>query len=269
MKKTASHPKLEGWTITFDSADHSYRDGEGRTYISGTGFVKQFFPKFDAQAAASRVAQRENRLEMDVLREWDAKREASSVYGTRVHEYAEAMVNGTATGIPASVRENTARKAVGAALTMLREHYDIIGAERIVFDPLHLIAGTVDLIARRKATGALAILDWKTCEEITDKSYAMALPPIQYIPDSKRVHYGLQLSLYGFIHVDTGYVPAGTPVETALIHIQPDNPDPVWIDLPYAPALINAMIMHHHERRAIDANPAWFTKPASVGFGGL
>jgi hypothetical protein len=43
----------------------------------------------------------------------------------------------------------------------------------------------------------------------------------------------------------------------------------VWIDLPYAPALINAMIMHHHERRAIDANPAWFTKPASVGFGGL
>jgi hypothetical protein len=269
MKKTASHPKLEGWTLTFDSSDHSYRDSEGRLYISGTSFIKQFFPEFDAQAAASRVAKRENRLEMEIIREWDAKGKASSAYGTRVHEYAEALINGTATGIPASGRENTARKAVGAALTMIGEHYDIIGAEQMVFDPLHLIAGTVDIRARRKATGALAVLDWKTCEEISDLSYAMALPPIQYIPDSKRVHYGLQLSLYGVIQVDTGYVPTETPVETALIHIQPDNPEPVWIELPYAPALIKALIMHHHERREIAANPPWFTKPASVGFGGL
>ena len=265
MKKTASHPKLEGWTLTFDSTDHSYRDGEGRLYISGTSFIKQFFPKFDAQAAASRVAKRENRLELEIIREWDAKRDASSAYGTRVHEYAEALINGTATGIPASVRENTARKAVGAALTMLRDTYEILGAEQIVFDPMHLIAGTIDLPARNKTTGALAILDWKTCEEITDISYAMALPPIQYIPDSKRVHYGLQLSLYGHIMADTGYVPPETPVETALIHIQPDNPDPVWIELPYAPALIKALVLHHHDRREIAANPPWFTKPAQGG----
>ena len=265
MKKTVTHPKLEGWTLTFDSSDHSYRDSEGRVYVSGTSFIKQFFPPFDAQAAASRVAKRENRLELEIIREWDAKRDASSAYGTRVHEYAEALINGTATGIPASGRENVARKAVNTALLMVREHYDLLGAEQIIFDPMHLIAGTVDLPARRKATSALAILDWKTCEEITNISYAMALPPISYIPDSKRVHYGLQLSLYGCIMADTGYVPPETPVETALIHIQPDNPEPVWIELPYAPALIKALILHHHDRREIAANPPWFTKPALSG----
>lgn len=257
MKKRASHPKLEGWDITFDSDDHSYRDSTGQVYVSGTSFIKKFFPAFDAQANAARVAARENRLEMEVIAEWNAKRDASAKYGTRVHEYAEAKILGTPTGLPSSPKEIVARRAVDAALHMLRDHYEILGAEAIVFDPLHKIAGTIDLPARNKQTGALAVLDWKTSEEISDKSYAMALPPIQYIPDSKRVRYGLQLSLYGFIQVDTGYVAPRTPVETALIHIQPDNPDPVWIPLPYAPALIQALVIHEHNNRTLDPNPSW------------
>lgn len=257
MKKRATHPKLEGWDITFDSTDHSYRDSTGQVYTSGTSFLKQFFPVFDVHANAARVAARENRLEMDVIAEWNAKRDASSRYGTRVHEYAEAKINGTPTGLPSSPREITARRAVDSALHMLKDHYEILGSEVIVFDPLHQIAGTIDLPARNRQTGAIAVLDWKTCEEITDKSYAMALPPIQYIPDSKVVHYGLQLSLYGFIQVDSGYVAPGTPVETAVIHIQPDNPEPVWMPLPYAPALVQALLIHAHNNRTIDKNPSW------------
>lgn len=262
MKKRATHPKLEGWEITFDPADHSYRDSTGQVYTSGTSFVKKFFPVFDAMANAERVARRENRLAMEVVAEWNAKRDASAKYGTRVHAYAEDRILGRNSGIPSSPREITARRCVDAALLMLREHYEILGAEMIVFDPLHRVAGQIDLPARNRKTGALAVLDWKTNEEITDKSYAMALPPIQYIPDSKITHYGLQLSLYGFIQVDTGYVEPGTPVETAVIHIQPGNPDPVWMPLPYAPAIIQALLIHEHERRVIEPNPSWL---ASAG----
>jgi ATP-dependent exoDNAse (exonuclease V) beta subunit len=243
-RKLAVHPTLD-FTLTFDPAAHSYTDNHNTPYVSVTTLVKAFFPPFDANAAAGRVAAREGRLEMEILTEWNRKRDASATYGTNVHAYAEALVQDWTRPAPATEREQRAFGIVDRALDMLSEVYDFLAAEQIIFDPLFSVAGTVDLLARNRTTGALAILDWKTCEAITNEAYNRALTPIAYCADSKIEHYTLQLSTYALMLADaeySAYPYRGEPIEMALIHISPTDDDPVWIPLPYKRAEVVAMI---------------------------
>lgn len=252
--KTAKHPALP-FEITFDEPTHTYTDNEKTVYTSVTTFSASYFPKFDAKAAAARIAARDNRLEMDILAEWDAKRDAAGIYGTRVHEYAEAIIDGTTPHKPETDRERSAFRCVDKALVSLAKLYEFLGTEKIVFDPLYALSGTIDLPARNKKTGALAILDWKTCETISGDNWGrMALPPIAHFLDSKQVKYQMQLSSYAWLLTagGSGYFPEDTPVETALIHIPHHETDPVWMPFGYEPEAVRAMVYDHQDRRLSD-----------------
>lgn len=253
MKKLTKHPVLPV-TLTYDPEPHTYTDDAGTAYESVTTLVKRAFPPFDAHTAADRIAARENRLAFDVLAEWNAKRDMSATVGTFIHAHAESLVLGTpAPDIPDNFTQQMRQRAlqgvkmVDRALSMLRPGYELLGAEQIVFDPLFEVAGTIDLPARNRKTGALAILDWKTCESITDDAYGQtALPPIAHIRASKLAHYTLQLSIYAWILTDqiySAYPSAGEPVELALIHLPHDAPDPVWMPVPYWPREVGALIV--------------------------
>jgi len=252
MITTAQHPTLPV-TITYDPAPHTYTDDAGVVYESVTTRVKRQFPPFDAQATADRIAARENRLALDVLAEWRAKADSAAARGTLIHAYAESVVLGTpAPDIPDNftpqARQDArhAFKVVDSALCALRDAYELLGAEQIVFDPLFQLAGTIDLPARNRTTGALAILDWKTCESITDDAYGQrALSPLSHIPASKLAHYTLQLSLYAWMLTDpdfSAYPSAGEPVELALIHIPHIGDSPVWRPVPYWGKEVLAMV---------------------------
>ena len=198
--------------------------------------VDRYFPVFDTAAQSAKIAARENRLELEVVTEWDAKAKAAAEYGARVHAYAEALVLGEKPALPTDAKDVNAFRIVDKALVMLSDHYEFLPPEQIIFDPLYLTAGTIDLPARNKSTGTLAVLDWKTCESITSDSFgAWGLPPIKHVPASKIEHYTIQLSLYGFILTDpTGSYPStGEPVELALIHIPHFGTDPIWRPVAY------------------------------------
>lgn len=235
--KTIQHPSLP-WTITFESSTHTYTDNEQRPYTSITTLVASLFPPFDEQAAAAQVSARSGSLEMSIIQQWHEKAKASSEYGTLIHAYAESLIlpgPDKPVMVASSALEKQAFDTVSRAVSMLADTYDFMATELIIFDPLYQIAGTVDILARNRATGALAILDWKTCEKITNQSYVNAFSPLQHVRDSKFNHYALQLSLYAFILTDpeySAYPTVGEPVELALIHVVRDNPDPVWIPLP-------------------------------------
>jgi len=243
--KTCEHPTLP-WTITFDPDEHEYRDQENRRYISGTGLVRRSFPEFDEIAAANRVAKRENRLAIEVLSEWGLKAQESSEYGMRVHAFAEALILGQQTPPATSLRDRRAFNIVRKAMPMLRDTYNFLTPEQIIFDPLYRVAGTIDLPAINKKNGKLAILDWKTCEGITEQSFGMALDPIAHVPDNKVNHYALQLSIYAWVmtHPEyTSYPSKGMDVELALIHIQHECPDPIWRPVPYLRDEATAVVM--------------------------
>lgn len=248
MTKTVPHPTLP-FTITFDSTRHTYRDDHAQIYTSGTAFVKSYFPPFDSASTAARVSARTGKPVHELLAEWSSKAQASSEFGTYVHAYAEALVLGLPRPAPRNDAERRAFAMVDSALSMLKQHYDILGAEQIIFDPLYLIAGQIDLPCRNKETGAITIIDWKTCEDITSDAYGQTgLAPIAHIPNSKVAHYELQTSLYGFILVDpgySGYPSAGEPLELACIHLPHTGTEPVWRPMVYRRDEVAAMVEQH------------------------
>lgn len=265
--KTATHPVLP-WTVTFDPASHRYVDQEGRDYVSGTRFVHRFFPPFDAPAAAARVAARTSGADPQMLlTAWAEKRDASADFGHHVHAYAESLIAETPQPVPATEREAAAFAVVARAVAMLRDSYEFYATEQIVFCPLYRIAGMMDLVGRNRETGALAVLDWKTCgKPITDDAYGRtALPPIAHVPDSKQARYSLQLSLYAWLLIDSGCFPKETAVELALIHIAPYADAPLWIPLPYRAVEVSAMVYAWADTGPWPADLPW---PKESGEGG-
>lgn len=243
--KTIHHPILP-WSITFDPATHTYRDHESRTYESVTAFISHHFEPFNESKALAEACHATGRIELDIAAEWREKGRLASACGTTVHIYAESLINGTTPPAPATDQERRAFGIVDRALTALSASYEIISAEQIIFDPLYMLAGTIDVATRNRETGALAILDWKTNESITSDSYGKrALSPISNVPDSKVSHYALQLSTYAWLLTAKGwssYPTEGEPVELAIIHIPHVGNDPVWRPLPYMAEEVEAMV---------------------------
>jgi len=251
--KTAEHPTLP-WKLTFDPTSHTYRDQENRDYESVTHLVGRHFPAFDEVATSARVAARTGRIEKDLVSEWNDKRDAASDYGHRVHAYAESLILGTGTVQPETDNERRAFAIVDKALAGLAGEFDILAAEQIVFDPLFLVAGTIDLVARRRSSGELAVLDWKTNDSITLDAYGRTgLPPIAHVSDCKVNRYALQLSTYAWMLTDAGhsaYPSKGEPVELALIHVPHVGADPVWRPVPHMPDEVGAVmdkVLAEHE----------------------
>lgn len=238
--KTADHPTLP-YTITLDDR-HVYRDSEVSVYCSGTSFVKRFFTPFDAAHHASRIASRSGSDPRDVSAAWAAKGKATADWGTLVHAHAEQVVNGLPVAPARNDRERAAFAAVDNAIAALSATYDFIGAELIVFDPLYLLAGTIDLLARNRDTGGLAIFDWKTYEKLSDDAYGKTgLPPIAHVKDSKIQHVRLQLALYDVL-LRCASAPPAPATELALLHIPPGASDAAYVILDDAEAEIEAMI---------------------------
>jgi hypothetical protein len=197
---------------------------------------------------ASRVAKRTGRMEMDIMAEWKEQGRLAGENGTLTHTYAESIVSGNIDKMtpPETDKQRRAFDLIDRALVMLSKQYEFLGTEQIIFDPLFLVAGMIDLPARNKTTGALAILDWKTNKDITSDSYGqVCLPPIQHLPASKVTKYELQLSLYGWVLTDadySAYPSCGEPVECACIHIPHVGTEPVWRPMKYRGKEITQMI---------------------------
>jgi hypothetical protein len=235
------HPALS-IALDFDRARYRWFDSEGDgPYEFATRLIARHFPPFDQDAVARRVAARTGQTVAEVLAGW----KASADYGDEIHAYAEARVQGEAPPPGDLVLATPADCAVvDATLAMLADGYELWGAEQIVFDPLWRVAARVDLVGRNRATGALAILDWKTNETLDERAYGHALPPIESWPDSKVAKYALELSIPAALMLGSGYVAKDVPVELACIHIPRGCREPRWVPLEYAAEAVQALVEH-------------------------
>ena len=232
--KTAIHPS--GLTITFDPSRHRYTDSLGRgPYDSVTRIVASLFPPFDADGAiAAGVAARTGKDPATVQAEWKAKGDTACRLGTRTHEIAEAILLGLhPPHTPTSPRERAAFAAAFSAATQVRSASASIHPEAILADPDSLTAGTADLLAVRRRDKAIILVDWKTSKRIDVRSEynSRALPPYAHLDDCKLVHYSLQLHVYAWILQHAGYLPAEQAVMMSLVHLAPDNAEPIWLDV--------------------------------------
>lgn len=230
MDKTAYHPRT-GLSIVFNEKHHTYIDGYGNHYKSGTTFNKAFFPPFDGDRIALEMSVKEGRPVGEIKAEWSA----AGVYGTKCHEHAEWLFTGQGLSkAPNTEKEHIAFLAIATAYERLIAKYRFIGAEQIVFSPRYYIAGTIDLIMFDPGRNVWLLLDWKSNKAIYTEGFdgAKALHPISHLGACQFDTYSMQLALYERIAREEGYITPDSTVERALIHLPPMSPEPVWMPIP-------------------------------------
>lgn len=265
MPGTSTHRHPRGYAVVFDEASHTYTttlDGHaapggavprhgaepfpsfGRTgaedaepcvvsYVSGTTFVHHFFPKFDPDGRIAEAKARRRGVSPEQIRfEWRQKANAATEMGTRVHETCEDVLQGRTQfrNAPQTEHERNLMSAGWRACQWILKNYDVLGVEQMVADIGCQLAGTMDLIARRRSDGRMTIFDWKTNAKIdfhnTFPTGNRGLHPIGHLENCSAVHYGLQLSTYEFVMKISGYVPRDTPFDRVIVHLADDGPHP-------------------------------------------
>lgn len=223
-----THPG--GRVITFEEEPHIYTDDHGEFYKSFTTLIHDYFPQFDSEKVAARVAPKRGKTVPELLQEWAEAGEEACAYGTRTHENCEYRMKGMPE--PNAARDDRERVTFANAVAVvdwLKSKYQFIAAEKILFSPRCLVAGTVDLLM---ADGnVLWILDYKTNKAIKRTGYGKGLGPLAHLVNCNFEHYAMQLSLAEVIAKMEGYTPHDTVCRRALIHFPP-MAAPEWIETP-------------------------------------
>lgn len=223
---TATNPK--GTEIVFEEKSHKYYSmirGKEVVYTSVTTYVGKFFKPFAAEETAKRIAEKRGTTPEALLKEWAENSAAACRYGTRVHECCEdTLKNRELRCKPENDKETLAFANAVKIANQIRDSFDVIGIEKLIFDEELKLAGTIDLLLKsKKQPNTYVICDWKTNKEINDQSKynEHALYPIESLDDCETTHYGLQLGLYAHILKSGGYIPSDAEVKTMIVHITP------------------------------------------------
>jgi hypothetical protein len=225
MPKTSSAFNPHGVSILFTEEDHSYKSvigGKEIPYISVTTLASTFFPKFDVEKIAPLSAKKRGMTVEAIKEEWKLAGEEACRLGTKIHETCEDNLLGRPErNVPSNEKEFRLMGVARKAAVQIKETFDIIGVEKLVFNENWRIAGTIDLLARAKKSGKLYILDWKTNARIlTENDFGKkGLGPLMHLDDCNFNHYALQLSLYQKLLLETGYVSKNEQFERALLHL--------------------------------------------------
>jgi ATP-dependent exoDNAse (exonuclease V) beta subunit len=221
--RTASHPL--GKLVEFHPEPHHYLM-EGHALTSVTKLIHRWFPEFDAENIAKRKAEREGGDFEALLSEWARKRDEAAAFGSKVHLMAETILqqkkDDAADHLPVSEREQAYLAGVKEALKRISLGYDVVETEMIVFSPERMVAGTVDLLLRSRATGEYVVADWKTNKEIKFKAFGQesGSGPCAKLAHCNFNHYSLQTSAYGELLTSERYLPEGARVRGVLLHLK-------------------------------------------------
>ena len=185
-------------TPVFDAPTHTYTDPlDDFKYTSVTRWVEKFKPHFDEQAMAARIAAREGVSIECILETWEEKREASKVFGTRVHKILELY-------------HKTGRNSDKEFATILNKFKELnvrldkknTFFEKLVYNRKFGIAGMSDVIMHNKDKKTFNVYDFKTNKKLRYHSpfNDQLLGPLSKFPCSEYFTYSLQLSMYAYLY---------------------------------------------------------------------
>lgn len=216
MDKKASHPT--GKEISFNEEHHRYIC-DGVTFKSATSLVKTFFPEFDKENISRFVAQKRKVPQQQVLEEWESTANTAIIHGKEVHGYIENALLGK-DNTQAKLSEKK-KECLEKILEEIRDQYDIIEPEKIIFSPELGVSGMIDLFAKKKGVEVYVVGDWKTNKKIEmENDYkSFGSGPFKGMPNSNYHHYSIQVNIYKEILLREGYIPANAKVECIITHI--------------------------------------------------
>ena len=218
-----------GETCCFDEEKHRYTVN-GTELTSATRFVGSFFPEFDKESISKKYADKHRMAQAEVLAKWKAINEESTRMGSLVHSYCEhkALQKLSQFDLECLTDDDQSRcRAADMAFEDLQKRFNVVDAEKIVFDSFIGLAGTIDLLLEDVESNAIIIFDWKTNRRILKSNFfgKVANLPIDFLDDCNYNEYCLQLNVYRLILIRQGYFP-GKNIRMALTHLMPDKYQP-------------------------------------------
>jgi hypothetical protein len=204
-----AHPRDK--LISFDEPTHIYTvQGSSKGIISCTKFLHEFFGHFDAKAVIQKMMASPKWTESkwykpgitvdEIAEQWNKNGREASGAGTAMHLAIEQFLNGREDVIVPQVKDTPEWryfmnfwKDHGADLEPYRTEWEVWSAE-------HKLAGSIDMIFRRKSDGKYLIYDWKRSKDIkTNNQFQTGLGPLSHLPDCNYWHYSLQLNVYRWV----------------------------------------------------------------------
>ena len=191
LEQENAHPRDA--RITFFPEDHRY-EVDGKSFISVTTVVKQFFEEFDPNTAIGKMGPNHplyGKPPEEIKRIWRENGERASARGTELHKQIEVFLN---TGDVGDMPEfkNFHR------IWQTRKRGEPYRTEWVIYDEKRGIAGTIDYIY--KMGDQFAMTDWKRSKKIRyENRWRKALGPISHLPDCNYIQYCLQQNVYRLI----------------------------------------------------------------------
>ena len=244
MSNLITNYNNDGIKIKLDRDLHEYSsiiNDKVITYISVSELISRYFKPFDVVKISKRVAENRNITPAEVIKEWDDNRNNAIDFGNKIHELAELLLLYDESDdvelvfqYPDNIREKNAFKYIEDIVEKIKGNFEILGVEKIVFDPKIKIAGTIDLFL--KYNDFFIICDWKTNREIvsTNKFNTFGLGPLSDIADNNFNRYALQLNFYEYLLKLMRYVDKDTKIYKILLHVTKTG-----IEKIYLPDMIN------------------------------
>lgn len=172
---------------------------------SVTTFINSFFEPFDAAAIAQRIVS-SDRCATDptyayyrvtspeaVQRMWDL----NNRYGKVLHNQIDTFYK---TGErPAQVHEDFAHFLAFHERVVVARNWRVVATEYEMYEKVLRLRGVVDAVFQRPDDGALVLVDWKRVNGSVTCDYgtlAMAMAPLDAVPDTRFSKYALQLEAY-------------------------------------------------------------------------
>jgi hypothetical protein len=214
--------------IEFDEPTHRYTvNGTSNKWISCTGFLHTFFPHFDPDATIKKMMSGKNWVNSkyygmtadEIKAQWSNSGKDASEAGTAMHLGIEMFHNGA--DPEPSVKESIEWKYFqnfwkdhGSDLEPYRTEWEVWSEE-------HKLAGSIDMIYKKKSDGTIVIYDWKRSKDIkTSNDWENGYAPVSHLPNCNYWHYTLQLNVYKwFLETFYGCVVS----DLYLIILHPDN----------------------------------------------
>jgi hypothetical protein len=223
--------KHNGLQVQFNENGHVYRvfdNNEQLKYkpISVTTLIHKYQKPFDLEGMSALCAKKEGVTQQEIKDRWAKINKTACKHGTRMHSVAERIFNGEFVDDSTfSPEQQVVFKQIQAVVNKMKERPYDYESEKIIFDPVINVAGTVDLIGKHKDSGDYLMVDWKTNKRIRmDNEWGDTfLSPIDGLPDCEYNLYGLQLCLYEHIMKEGGFIEPDARVRKFICHFNADT----------------------------------------------
>lgn len=216
--------------IEFDEPTHRYTvNGTSAGWISCTAFLHTFFPHFNPDSTIRKMMKSPKWPQSkyygltaaQIKEQWNKSGKDASEAGTLMHLAIEMFHNSAHDSIDESVKETPEWKYFQNFWKECGDDLEPYRTEWEVWSEEHKLAGSIDMIYKKKSDGTYVIYDWKRSKDIkTDNMFETGYPPVQHLPNTNYWHYTLQLNVYKWF-LETFY---GLKVsDLYLIVLHPDN----------------------------------------------